>query len=173
MAKTAKRVFTVLAAFFGVLATLVFEPAVFCGITLPVGARLIGWKAKAESARISFMGKVEIHHLEAVNPEKSRVALDSALLEINPRSLLSGVLEITRFHLKFALIDLELSESRSPSSGGSRKFPLQLREASLQITEGRLRMNQGAWILGGVVAEARGWDGRTPTEVSEIGRAHV
>ena len=166
MAKTGKKVLTVLVAFFGVLTTLVFEPAVFCGITLPVGARLIGWKAKAESARITFTGKAEIRHLEAVNPEKSRLALDSAVLEINPGSLLAGVIEIKRLQMKLGLIDLELGESRPPKSSGSWKLPLKLQEASLQITEGRLRMDQGAWILGGVAAEARGWDGRTPTLVS-------
>ncbi|NBS83645.1 MAG: hypothetical protein EBS59_02955, partial [Verrucomicrobia bacterium] len=160
--------FTILVAFFGLVVTLVFEPNVFCGVTLPIGARLIGWKAKAESARITFMGKVEVQRLEAVDPKKSRLALDSGVLEIDPRSLLSGVPEITQLRLKFGLMDLELSgSSKSTSSSSvSWKLPLTLREASVQITEGRLRVDNGAWILGGVQADAQGWDGRTPREIT-------
>lgn len=166
MVTIGKRLFTLVVAVFGVLTTLIFEPAVFCGMTLPLGARLVGWKAKAESARITFTGKMEIHHLEAVNPQKSRLALDSALIELNPRAVLSGVLEIIRCDFKFGLVDLELSEGPSSGSTPSWKLPFQLREASLQVVEGRLRMDQGAWILGGVKAEAQGWDGRTPTQMT-------
>ena len=166
MAKIGKKLLTVLAALLGVAITLVFEPNVFCGVTLPIGARWLGWKVRAESARITFLGKVEIRHLEAVNPAKSRLALDSGLLEINPRSLLSGVPEILKLRLKFGLVDLELGGSRpSTPSTVSWKLPFTLREASLQVTEGRLRLDQGAWIVGGVQAEARGWDGRTPKEI--------
>ena len=168
MKRIAKTLFTILVAFFGLVVTLVFEPNVFCGVTLPIGARLIGWKAKAESARITFMGKVEVQRLEAVDPKKSRLALDSGVLEIDPRSLLSGVPEITQLRLKFGLMDLELSgSSKSTSSSSvSWKLPLTLREASVQITEGRLRVDNGAWILGGVQADAQGWDGRTPREIT-------
>ena len=166
MAKTGKRLFTIAATILGILTTLVFEPTVFCGMTLPVGARLMGWKAKAEMARVSFLGRVEIRHLEAVDPQKSRLALDSALLEINPRALLSGKVEIVRLQLKFGLVDLEWSGTQSGGSTRSWKLPIKLQEASLQVTEGRLRMDQGAWILGGVMAEAQGWDGRSPTRIS-------
>lgn len=167
MANFGKKSLTVLAALFGVVGTLLFEPNVFCGVTIPLGAHLMGWKAKAESARITILGKVEIRHLEAVDPKKSRLALDSGLLEINPRSLISGTPEILQLRIKFGLVDLELGENGAPaSSGGSWRLPFTLREASVQITEGRLRVNQGAWILGGVQAEAHGWDGRTPKEIS-------
>jgi hypothetical protein len=168
MMKFGKTLFTVFMAILGVAVTLVFEPHVFCGMTLPIGARLLGWKAKAESARITFLGKVEIRHLEAVNPKKSRIALDSGLLEINPSSLFSGIPEIIQLRLKFGLVDLELSGGSKPTSNSSMswKLPLTLREASIQITEGRLRVDNGAWILGGVQAEAQGWDGRTPREIT-------
>ena len=168
MIKFGKSLFTILMAILGVAATLVFEPHVFCGVTLPIGARIMGWKAKAESARITFLGKVEIRHLEAVDPKKSRIALDSGLLEINPSSLFSGIPEIIQLRLKFGLVDLELSGGPKPTSNSSMswKFPLTLREASFQITEGRLRVDKGAWILGGVQAEAQGWDGRTPKEIT-------
>ena len=167
MANPGKKLLTILAAVFGVIGTMIFEPTVFCGVTIPIGAHWMGWKAKAESARVTFLGKVEIHHLEAVDPKKSRVALDSGLLEIDPRSLLTGLPEITQLRLKFGLLDLEFGESRTPASTAvSWKLPFTLRGASVQITEGRLRVNQGAWILAGVQAEARGWDGRTPKEIS-------
>ncbi|NCW28257.1 MAG: hypothetical protein EBV83_08215, partial [Verrucomicrobia bacterium] len=167
MAKIGKKLLAALAALLGVAITLVFEPNVFCGVTIPVGARLLGWKARAESARITFLGKVEIRHLEAVNPAKSRLALDSGLLEIHPQSLFSGVPEILQLQLKFGLVDLELGESHtSTPSAVSWKLPFTLREASIQVTEGRLRLNRGAWILGGVQAVAHGWDGQTPKEIS-------
>ena len=167
MRNPGKKLLTVLTAILGVVATLVFEPSVFCGVTLPLTARCLGWKAKAESARITFLGKMEVRHFEAVDPKKSRLALDSGILEINPRSLFSGVPEILQLQLKFALVDLELGEGGSSASPAtSWKLPFTLREASVQITEGRFRMNEGAWILGGVQAEARGWDGRTPQEIS-------
>lgn len=167
MAKIGKKLLAALAALLGVAITLVFEPNVFCGVTIPVGARLLGWKARAESARITFLGKVEIRHLEAVNPAKSRLALDSGLLEIHPQSLFSGVPEILQLQLKFGLVDLELGESHtSTPSAVSWKLPFTLREASIQVTEGRLRLNRGAWILGGVQAVVHGWDGQTPKEIS-------
>ena len=71
---------TAILGFFGVIATLLFEPNVFRGVTLPLAARAVGWKARAESARLTPLGKLQIEGMELVNPAKSRVDLDSALV---------------------------------------------------------------------------------------------
>ncbi|MCX6936210.1 MAG: hypothetical protein NTZ01_08515 [Verrucomicrobia bacterium] len=161
--KIAKFLLSGLLGVLGIVSTLLFEPNVFRGITVPLTARALGWKAKAEVARLSPFGKLEIQGLEAVDPQKSRLALDSSLLVVKLESLLSGKLEIVQLDLKFGLIDLEMSQPQ-PSSGPIQ-FPLVLQEASIEITEGRVRLAQGAWILGGVEVKAQGWDGRTPREI--------
>ena len=38
------------------IGTLLFQPTVFCEITVPVAAKLAGWKAQAVSARLSAFG---------------------------------------------------------------------------------------------------------------------
>ncbi len=154
---------TSLAAFFGVIATLLFQPEVFRGITLPLTARAVGWKARAVSASLSPLGKLQIEGLEAVNPEKSRVDLDSALVVLDLKSLLTGQPEILLVEMKLGLLDLEWKPT--PGSGISLVLPFRLREADLEITEGRVRMGDGALILGDVKVQAKGWDGKSPREI--------
>jgi hypothetical protein len=61
----------------GAIGTLLFQPTVFCEITVPVAAKLAGWKAQAVSARLSVFGTLEIQELEAamklLEDEKVRV----------------------------------------------------------------------------------------------------
>ena len=160
---------TSLAGFFGVIATLLFQPEVFRGITLPLTARAIGWKARAVSASLSPLGKLQIEGLEAVNPAKSRVDLDSALVVLDLKGLLTGQPEILLAEIKLGLIDLEWKPN--PGSGISFVLPFRLREADLKITEGRVRMGDGALILGDVKAQAKGWDGKSPREIQgKIGK---
>ena len=83
-----------LGTFFGVVASLLFEPNVFRGVTLPLMAKSVGWKARAVSARLTPLGKLEIQGLEAVNAAKSRIDLDSAFVVVDLESLLSGRPEI-------------------------------------------------------------------------------
>jgi hypothetical protein len=144
---------TSLAGLLGVIATLLFQPEVFRGITLPLTARAVGWKARAVSASLSPLGKLQIEGLEAVNPEKSRVDLDSALVVLDLKSLLTGQPEILLAEIKLGLIDLEWKPNRG--SGISFVLPFRLREADLEITEGRVRMGDGALILGDVKAKQR------------------
>lgn len=152
-----------LGTFFGVVASLLFEPNVFRGVTLPLMAKSVGWKARAVSARLTPLGKLEIQGLEAVNAAKSRIDLDSAFVVVDLESLLSGRPEIVQADFKFGLIDLEIQQGAE--SGAMPKLPFSLREASLEITEGRVRQGAGAWILGEVKAHAKGWDGRSPKEI--------
>jgi len=143
---------------FGVIFTLLFEPNVFRGVTLPLGARAVGWKARAESARLTPLGKLQIEGMELVNPAKSRVDLDSALVLLDLESLLTGKPEIIEADFKFGLIDLEWDESSASQS--VPEIPFTLREANLEIIEGRKRKGPGAWILGRVKEQAKGWDGQ-------------
>ena len=160
---------TSLAGFFGVMATLLFQPEVFRGITLPLTARAIGWKARAVSASLSPLGKLQIEGLEAVNPAKSRVDLDSALVVLDLKSLLTGQPEILLAEIKLGLLDLEWKPT--PGSGIKFVLPFRLREADMEITEGRVRMGDGALILGDVNAQAKGWDGKSPREIQgKIGK---
>ena len=161
--KIGKFLLSALLGVLGILATLLFEKNVFQGVTVPLVARALGWKARVVSARLTPLGKLELEGLEAVDQEKSRIELDSALLVVRPESLFSGIPEIVQMDLKFGLIDLEMSDAKS--SSGPISVPLILREASVMITEGRVRLRTGAWILGGVEAHAQGWDGRTPREI--------
>lgn len=151
------------------IATLLFQPEVFRGITLPLTARAVGWKARAVSASLSPLGKLQIEGLEAVNPEKSRVDLDSALVVLDLKSLLTGQPEILLAQIKLGLLDLEWKPT--PGSGISLVLPFRLREADLEITEGRVRIGHGALILGDVKVQAKGWDGKSPREIQgKIGK---
>lgn len=154
---------TAILGFFGVIATLLFEPNVFRGVTLPLAARAVGWKARAESARLTPLGKLQIEGMELVNPAKSRVDLDSALVLLDLESLLTGKPEIIEADFKFGLIDLEWEESSA--SQPLPAIPFTLREANLEIIEGRIRKGAGAWILGRVKGQAKGWDGQSPREI--------
>jgi len=129
----------------GLVATLLFQPQVFCGITIPLAARAVGWKAKAQYASLSPLGKLEIQDLEAVDARKSRLALDSLKLVVDPSSLFLGHPEILQLDLELGMIDLEMGRASSGGSGAV-SIPFTLREASIKITEGRLRMKRGAWI---------------------------
>ena len=164
MGKLFKFVFSGVVGAMGLVATLLFQPQVFCGITIPLAARAVGWKAKAQYASLSPLGKLEIQDLEAVDARKSRLALDSLKLVVDPSSLFLGHPEILRLDLELGMIDLEMRKAFSAGSGPV-SFPFTLRDASVKITEGRVRMDRGAWILGGVEAQAKGWDGRTPKEI--------
>lgn len=160
---------TILAGFFGVGATLLFQPEVFRGITLPLAARAVGWKARAVSASLSPLGKLQVEGLEAVNAEKSRLDLDSALVVVDLPSLMTGQPEILQADIKLGLIDLELKPNTETKT--SFVFPFRIREADLEITEGRVRRGSGAWILGDVGAKAKGWDGKSPREIrGKIGK---
>jgi len=156
----------------GSIGTLLFQPTVFCEITVPVAAKLAGWKAQAVSARLSAFGTLEILELEAVNERKSRFALDSAKVEFDPIRLLTGRPEILRADFKFAMMDLELTAApEQKKEVAPFSIPFSLREASLDLVEGRLRTETGAWILKSVHASAEGWDGRTPREIRvQLGR---
>ena len=160
---------TSLAGLSGLIATLLFQPEVFRGITLPLSARAVGWKARAVSASLSPLGKLQIEGLEAVSPEKSRVDIDSALVVLDLKSLLTGQPEILLAEMKLGLIDLEWKPT--PGSGISFVLPFRLREADLEITEGRVRKGDGALILGDVKVQAKGWDGKSPREIQgKIGK---
>jgi len=165
MGKLLKFAFSGVVGGVGLVATLLFQPQVFCGITIPLAARAAGWKAKAEYASLSPLGKLEIKDLEAVDGRKSRLALDSLKLVVDPSSLFSGCPEILLLDLELGMIDLEMSKGTSSPGSGPISVPFTLREASLKVTEGRIRMDRGAWIFGGVEAQAKGWDGRTPKEI--------
>ena len=154
---------TVILGLFGVIFTLLFEPNVFRGVTLPLAARAVGWKARAESARLTPLGKLQIEGMELVNPAKSRVDLDSALVLLDLESLLTGKPEIIEADFKFGLIDLEWDGSSASQS--LPEIPFTLREANLEIIEGRIRKGAGAWILGRVKGQAKGWDGQSPREI--------
>ena len=158
-----KFIATAIFGFFGVIATLLFEPNVFRGVTLPLVARAVGWKARAESARLTPLGKLQIEGMELVNPAKSRVDLDSALVLIDLESLLTGKPEIIEADFKFGLIDLEWEESST--SKPLPAIPFTLREANLEIIEGRIRKGAGAWIMGRVKGQAKGWVGQSPREI--------
>ena len=150
----------------GSVGTLLFQPTVFCEITVPVAAKLAGWKAQAVSARLSVFGTLEIQELEAVDPRKSRIAMDSAKVEFDPIRLLTGRPEILRADFKFAMVDLELTPGREEKKKPAPfRIPFSLREASVELVEGRLRTETGAWILKSAHASAEGWDGRTPREI--------
>ena len=58
-----KFLLTVVSVVFASIGTLLFQPTVFCEITIPVTARLLGWKAQAVSARLSALGSLEIRGL--------------------------------------------------------------------------------------------------------------
>ena len=155
----------------GSIGTLLFQPTVFAEITIPVAAKLLGWKAQAGSARLSAFGTLEILELEAVNERKSRIAMDSAKVEFDPVKLVTGRLEILRADFKFAMVDLELAPEVEGKKAAPRPIPLALREVSLELVEGRLRTGTGAWILKSVHAAAEGWDGQTPREIRwQLGR---
>ncbi|NBR96529.1 MAG: DUF748 domain-containing protein, partial [Verrucomicrobia bacterium] len=158
-----KFIATLVLGFLGIVSTLLFEPNVFRGVTVPLLAKSLGWKARAESARLSPFGKLQIEGLEAVNPSKSRIDLDSASVLVDLESLLTGKPEIVQAELKFGLIDLEVKESSESMSVPN--VPFSLREATLEIEEGRIRKGAGAWILAGVKGSAKGWDGRSPLEM--------
>ena len=158
-----KSIATLVLGFLGIVSTLLFEPNVFRGVTVPLLAKSLGWKARAESARLSPFGKLQIEGLEAVNPSKSRIDLDSASVLVDLESLLTGKPEIVQAELKFGLIDLEVKESSESMSVPN--VPFSLREATLEIQEGRIRKGAGAWILAGVKGSAKGWDGRSPLEM--------
>lgn len=158
-----KLIATSVLGFLGIVSTLLFEPNVFRGVTIPLVAKSLGWKARAESARLTPFGKLQIEGMEAVDPRKSRIDLDSALVLVDLQSLLTGKPEIVQAELKFGLIDFEVSESSESMSVPS--IPFSLREATLEIQEGRVRKGAGAWIFGGVKGNAKGWDGRSPREI--------
>ena len=165
LVKIGKFLLSVFLGVLGLLATLLFEKNVFQGVTIPLVAKGLGWKARVVSAQLTPFGKLEIQGLEAVNQEKSRIELDSALLVVRPESLFSGLPEIVTMDLKFGLIDLEMGDEAGEGSSVPMTVPLILREASVLLTEGRIRLSTGAWILGGLEAHAQGWDGRTPREI--------
>lgn len=153
------------------MGTLLFQPTVFCEITLPVVAKLAGWKAQAVSARFSPFGSLEIQGLEAVNERKSRIAMDSAIIEFDPLRLLTGRPEVLRADFRFAMVDLEVESGRTAPEGPKVSLPFSLREASLELAEGRIRTDTGAWILQSARAAAEGWDGQTPREIRlDLGR---
>jgi len=167
-----KFLLTLVSVVFASSGTLLFQPTVFGEITIPVLAKILGWKAQAVSARLSALGTLEIQGLEAVDEKKSRIAMDSAKVEFDPWTILSGKVEILRADFRFATVDLEL-----PPPGQETKKPVPLpfsfllREASADLVEGRLRMESGAWILKSAHASAEGWDGRTPREIRiQLGR---
>jgi len=158
-----KFIATSVLGFLGIVSTLLFEPNVFRGVTVPLVAKSLGWKARAEFARLTPFGKLQIEGLEAVNPSKSRIDLDLASVLVDLESLLTGKPKIVQAELKFGLIDLEVKESSESISVPS--FPFSLREAALEIQEGRIRTGAGAWILAGLKGSAKGWDGRSPLEM--------
>ena len=152
------------------LGTLLFQPTVFCEITIPVVAKLAGWKAQAVSAKLSAFGTLEITGLEAVDRQKSRIAMDSGKVEFDPVQILKGRPEILRADFRFAMVDLELSPSNKRKAGPV-SFPFSLREATVDLVEGRFRTETGAWILKSAHASAEGWDGQTPREIRlQLGR---
>jgi len=167
-----KFLLTVLSVVFASIGTLLFQPTVFCEITIPVTAKLLGWKAQAVSARLSAFGTLEIQELEAVDQRKSRIAMDSAKVDFDPVRLLTGRPEILRADFKFAMVDLELTAAPEQKKKATPvSIPFSLREASVDLVEGRLRTETGAWILKSVHASAEGWDGRTPREIRvQLGR---
>ena len=167
-----KFLLTVVSVVFASIGTLLFQPTVFCEITLPVTAKLLGWKAQAGSARLSAFGTLEIRELEAVDQRKSRIAMDSAKVEFDPVRLLTGRPEILRADFRFDMVDLELApETEKKKKAAPISIPFSLREASVDLVEGRLRTATGAWILKSVHASAEGWDGQTPREIRvQLGR---
>lgn len=154
------------------LGTLLFQPTVFCEVTLPIAAKLAGWKAQAASARFSPFGTLQIQGLEAVDEKKSRIAMDSAMVEFDPWTILSGKVEVLRADFRFATVDLELpAAAQKETKPVPLPFSFALREASADLVEGRLRTESGAWILKSAHASAEGWDGRTPREIRvQLGR---
>jgi len=166
-----KFLLTVLSVVFASIGTLLFQPTVFCEITIPVTAKLLGWKAQAVSARLSAFGTLDIQGLEAVDKQKSRIAMDSAKVEFDPVRLLTARPEILRADFRFAMVDLELEPSAQEEKSATFPIPFSLREASVDLVEGRLRTETGAWILKSAHASAEGWDGRTPREIRlQLGR---
>lgn len=165
-----KFLLTVVSVVFASIGTLLFQPTVFCEITIPVTAKLLGWKAQAVSARLSAFGSLEIQGLEAVDQRKSRIAMDSAKVEFDPVRLVTGRPEILRADFRFAMVDLELTAAPEKKAAPI-SIPFSLREASVDLVEGRLRTETGAWILKSVHVSAEGWDGRTPREIRvQLGR---
>ena len=161
-----KFLLTLLGVVFGSIGTLLFQPTVFCEITIPVAAHVAGWKARAVSAELSAFGTLEIEGLEAVDKNKSRIAMDSAKVVFDPVKLLTGRPEILRADFRFAMVDLELAPKREKARKAAPfSIPFSLREASVDLVEGRLRTETGAWILKSAHASAEGWDGRTPREI--------
>lgn len=63
-------------------------------------------------ARLSPFGTLEIQELEAVDENKSRIAMDFARVEFDPIRLLTGRPEILRADFKLAMVDLELPPSK-------------------------------------------------------------
>ncbi|MEY5062159.1 MAG: hypothetical protein RLZZ112_123, partial [Verrucomicrobiota bacterium] len=118
-----KFLLTVLSVVFASIGTLLFQPTVFCEITIPVTAKLLGWKAQAVSARLSAFGTLEIKGLEAVDKEKSRIAMDSAKVEFDPVRLLTGRPEILRADFRFAMVDLELEPSAQKKKSAPFSIP--------------------------------------------------
>ena len=145
--------------------TLLFQPTVFCGITIPVVAKLAGWKARAVSAKLSAFGSLEITGLEAVNENKSRIGMDTAKVEFDPLQVLTGRPEILRADFRFAMVDLEIPPTQPGKKASPISIPFSLREATIDLVEGRLRTETGAWILKSAHASAEGWDGQTPREI--------
>lgn len=160
-----KFLITFLSVVFASIGTLLFQPTVFCEITIPVAAKILGWKAQAGSARLSALGTLEILELEAVDAKKSRFAMDSAKVEFDPVKLVTGRPEILRADFKFAMVDLELAPQGEEKKTATGAIPFSLREASVELVEGRLRTGTGAWILKSVHVSAEGWDGRSPQEI--------
>ena len=163
--KIGKFLLTFAGILFASLGTLLFQPTVFCEITLPVVAYGLGWKAKAVSARLSAMGVLEIREFEAVNDAKSRIAMDSGRVEFAPLTILSGRPEILRADFRFAMVDLEVTSPKEKKKTSPVSIPFSLREARVNLMEGRFRTETGAWILKSVQATAGGWDGETPREI--------
>ena len=156
---------------FASIGTLLFQPTVFCEITIPVVAKLAGWKAQAVSARLSALGSLEIAGLEAVDHRKSRIAMDSGKVEFDPVRLLSGKPEILRADFRFAMVDLDVAPSKTKKKAAPFSIPFSLREATVDLVEGRFRTETGAWILKSAHASAEGWDGQTPREIRlQLGR---
>ena len=120
---------------FASIGTLLFQPTVFCEITLPVTAKLLGWKAEAGSARLSAFGTLEILELEAVDGHKSRIVVDSAKVEFDPVKLVTGRLEILRADFKLAMVDLELEPATKEKKPARLSIPFSLREASVDLVE--------------------------------------
>jgi len=147
------------------IGTLLFQPTVFCEITVPVAAKLAGWKAQAVSAKLSAFGRLEITGLEAVDRQKSRIAMDTGKVEFDPMQILKGRVEILRADFRFAMVDLEWSPSKGKKKSLPVSLPFSLREATVDLVEGRLRTETGAWILKSAHASAEGWDGSTPREI--------